>query len=175
MFSQLIEAIKNADIITIISIIITAAVLFLVCMPTHEFAHAYAAYKLGDPTAKYQGRLTLNPLKHLDIFGFAMMLLLGFGYAKPVPVNMLYLKNRKRDMAIIAVAGPLMNFMTGVVFVFLSVLTNFIFSKIQINSEALFYIYLILDFTLETTAYISISLSIFNLIPIPPFDGSRIL
>lgn len=175
MFSQLIEAIKNADIITIISIIITAAILFLVCMPTHEFAHAYAAYKLGDPTAKYQGRLTLNPLKHLDIFGFAMMLLLGFGYAKPVPVNMLYLKNRKRDMAIIAVAGPLMNFMTGVVFVFLSVLTNFIFSKIQINSEALFYIYLILDFTLETTAYISISLSIFNLIPIPPFDGSRIL
>ena len=82
MLGELITAIKDADVFSLIAIILTSAVLFLVCMPSHEFAHAYAAYKLGDNTAKYQGRLTLNPLKHLDIWGMLMILVIGVGYAK---------------------------------------------------------------------------------------------
>ena len=82
MLGELITAIKDADVFSLIAIILTSAVLFLVCMPSHEFAHAYAAYKLGDSTAKHQGRLTLNPLKHLDIFGMVMILVIGVGYAK---------------------------------------------------------------------------------------------
>lgn len=175
MIKELISAIQNADIITVIAIIITTAVLFLICMPSHEFAHAYAAYKLGDPTAKYEGRLTLNPLKHLDIFGFAMIMLIGIGYAKPVPVNMMNFKNRKKDMAIVAFAGPLMNFLTGVVFVFLHVIFNVIMRNLVFTSQGMFYFYFIMSYVLGTIASISISLGIFNLIPIPPFDGSRIL
>jgi len=123
MIKELITAVREADIYSLIAILITSAVLFLICMPLHEFAHAYAAYKLGDNTAKYQGRLTLNPLKHLDIWGMLMILVIGVGYAKPVPVNMLNFKNRKRDMALVAFAGPMMNLLFGVVFVFLNVLT----------------------------------------------------
>ena len=175
MIKELISAIQNADIITVIAIIITTAVLFLICMPSHEFAHAYAAYKLGDPTAKYEGRLTLNPLKHLDIFGFAMIMLIGIGYAKPVPVNMMNFKNRKKDMAIVAFAGPLMNFFTGVLFVFLHVLFNVIMGKIMVASKGMIYFYYIMNYVVGTIASISISLGIFNLIPIPPFVGSRIL
>lgn len=175
MIKELISAIQNADIITVIAIIITTAVLFLICMPSHEFAHAYAAYKLGDPTAKYEGRLTLNPLKHLDIFGFAMIMLIGIGYAKPVPVNMMNFKDRKKDMALVAFAGPLMNFLTGIVFVFLHVIFNVIMAKAAITSKGMIYFYYIMNYVLGTIASISISLGIFNLIPIPPFDGSRIL
>ncbi len=174
MFGELITAIKDANVYSLIAIIVTSAVLFLVCMPSHEFAHAYAAYRLGDNTAKYQGRLTLNPFKHLDIWGMLMILFIGVGYAKPVPVNMLNFKNRKKDMALVAVAGPLMNFICGVVFVFLSVVCDVIFTFLPLN-QTIFNIYLIIAFVLETVASISISLAIFNLIPIPPFDGSRIL
>jgi len=175
MIKELITAVREADIYSLIAILITSAVLFLICMPSHEFAHAYAAYKLGDNTAKYQGRLTLNPLKHLDIWGMLMILVIGVGYAKPVPVNMLNFKNRKRDMALVAFAGPMMNLLFGVVFVFLNVLTVFIFTKIGVFTELSFNIFNILIYIFSTIANISISLAIFNLIPIPPFDGSRIL
>ena len=175
MIKDLFTAITNADLLSVIAILVTSAVLFLICMPSHEFAHAYAAYKLGDYTAKYQGRLTLNPFKHLDLFGFAMILLVGIGYAKPVPVNMMNFKNRKRDMAIVAFAGPLMNLVCGMLFVFLDVLFNFVFTMIPMSSNVTAYVYIIGTYVLETIAYISISLAIFNLIPIPPFDGSRIL
>ena len=94
MIRELLTAIKEADIYSLIAIVLTSAVLFLICMPSHEFAHAYAAYKLGDNTAKYQGRLTLNPLKHLDVWGMLMILFIGVGYAKPVPVNMYNLKTK---------------------------------------------------------------------------------
>ena len=175
MIRELIEAVREADVYSLIAIIITSAVLFLICMPSHEFAHAYAAYKLGDPTAKYQGRLTLNPLKHLDIWGMLMILVIGVGYAKPVPVNMLNFKDRKKDMALVAFAGPLMNLLCGIVFVFLNVLTVVIFAKVNIFTELAFNIFNILTYVFSTIANISISLAIFNLIPIPPFDGSRIL
>lgn len=176
MIYELIDAVRSADVFSLIAILITSAVLLFVCLPSHEFAHAYAAYKLGDNTAKYQGRLTLNPFKHLDLFGSVMILLVGVGYAKPVPVNMMNFKNRKRDMAITALAGPLMNLLFGVVFVFLDVLFYQLLTvKIVFSSLTLIKIYTIIHFVLQTVAYISISLAIFNLIPIPPFDGSRIL
>ena len=204
MLGELISAVKNADVFSLIAIILTSAVLFLVCMPSHEFAHAYAAYKLGDNTAKYQGRLTLNPLKHLDIWGMLMILVIGVGYAKPVPVNMLNFKNRKKDMALVAIAGPLMNLLCGIVFIFLNVLVFHLLITPYLNAHALEIILhndftqadanvinsldillydpsivgkllYCLNFVFSTVANISISLAIFNLIPIPPFDGSRIL
>lgn len=204
MIGELISAIKNADVYSLIAILLTSAVLFLVCMPSHEFAHAYAAYKLGDPTAKYQGRLTLNPFKHLDVLGMIMILVLGVGYAKAVPVNMLNFKNRKRDMALVSIAGPLMNLIFGIVFVFLNVLAFYLLITPYLNAhimeiilhnnisfedteiinslDILLYdpsivgkLLYCLNYILATVASISISLAIFNLIPIPPFDGSRIL
>lgn len=204
MIFDLIDAVKNADLYTIIAIALTAAVLLFICLPYHEFAHAFAAYKLGDYTAKYQGRLSLNPFRHLDPIGSLMILAIGIGYAKPVPVNMMNFKNRKRDMAITAAAGPLMNLLFGIVFAFLSVAFanffvnpylnenayNIIFGNSElvnnistigwsdilqndpsIKGPVLYCIYFIFD----TVTHISISLAIFNLIPIPPFDGSRIL
>ncbi|MBQ7129064.1 MAG: site-2 protease family protein [Clostridia bacterium] len=180
MLRDLIEAVQNGDVYTLIAILITSAILIFLCLPSHEFAHSWAAHKLGDNTAKCQGRLTLNPFKHLDLLGTAMMLLIGVGYAKPVPVNMFNFKERKKDMALVALAGPMMNLFCGIIFVFLDVL----FSKYVLlqtsaldyyNSSALFYFHSIIKFVLSTTAQISVSLAIFNLIPIPPFDGSRIL
>lgn len=176
MLRELYEAITNADLYSLIAILITAIILIFLCLPSHEFAHAWAAHKLGDDTAKYQGRLTLNPFKHLDLLGTAMMLLIGVGYAKPVPVNMLNLKKRKRDMALVALAGPMMNLAFGIVFAFLNVLfMKLIVPNLNFNSYLSFYLCQIIVFVLSTTAQISVSLAIFNLIPIPPFDGSRIL
>ena len=95
----------------------------LICITLHECAHGWAAYRLGDDTAKRMGRLTLDPLKHIDIIGLAMMVLFRFGWAKPVPVDMRKFKNPKRDMAVTAAAGPLMNVILCLAALFLSGLT----------------------------------------------------
>ncbi len=179
MLRNLFTAVQNGDVYSLIAIIITSVILIFLCLPSHEFAHAWAATKLGDNTAKYQGRLTLNPLKHLDLIGTAMMLLIGVGYAKPVPVNMFNLKNRKKDMALIALAGPMMNLAFGIVFAFFNILfVKFVCIPAMLRGYiniSLLNLYSVIQFALSTTAQISISLAIFNLIPIPPFDGSRIL
>ncbi len=178
MIYDLIDAIKQADIFTLVSILFTVFILFFVCMPSHEFAHAWVADKLGDKTARYQGRLTLNPFKHLDLFGFIMMMLIGIGYAKPVPVNMFNFKNKKRDMALVSLAGPMMNLFCGIIAIFLSVL---LFNSAHIlayrgtPSILLMRVVAILYYAFILVAQICVSLAIFNLIPIPPFDGSRIL
>ena len=134
----------------------------LIALPLHELSHALVAYLLGDPTAKQRGRFTLNPLKHLDPIGTTLFVLLGFGWAKPVPVSMMYFKKPKRDMGIVALAGPVSNlliaFVTLLILVPLSrflplYITNFV----------------------NTFAILNIGLAIFNLIPINPLDGSRIL
>src|SRR3989339_661935 len=96
------------------------AVVLIVSLAIHEFAHAYASDKLGDPTAKSLGRLTLNPLAHLDPVGTLLMLVAGFGWGKPVPFNPMYLKNPKRDTAIISFAGPFANFVIALVFILLT-------------------------------------------------------
>lgn len=136
----------------------------LICITLHELSHGVVAYWLGDTTAKDQGRLTLNPIKHLDPMGLVMMAVFHFGWAKPVPVNMYRFKNPRRGMAVTAVAGPLMNVLIAVVFLFLY---GLLFRTFDGEGFVLEMIYL--------TAYISLSFAIFNILPISPLDGSKVL
>lgn len=140
----------------------------LLCITLHELAHGYTAYRLGDDTAKRAGRLTLNPLKHIDIMGLAMMVIFKFGWAKPVPVNMWKFKNPKRGMAITAAAGPLANVLLAILCLFLFGLLSGPLLKPGKAGEYLTQMLLI-------TAYLSTALAIFNIIPIPPLDGSKVL
>lgn len=133
----------------------------LVAIVFHEFSHGYVAYALGDNTAKEAGRLTLNPIKHIDPVGFIAMLVFRFGWAKPVPINPMNFKNRKRDTLLVSVAGPTANFLiaTIIVVVFKA---NFIKNP------------LIIEMLLITLWY-NIMLGVFNLLPFPPLDGSKIV
>lgn len=146
-------------------------VLVVFAIVLHEMAHAYMSHFLGDPTPKETGRLTPNPLKHIDIFGLICMLLFRIGWAKPVMINSEYYKNRRVGTFLVALAGPLMNFILAVISMFGAVLlfkfaTGFVVGNTL--GEILFYL-------LQFFAMINISLGIFNLIPIPPLDGSRIV
>jgi len=145
------------------------AVVLLLCLPMHEYAHAWAAKKLGDDTAWMHGRLTLNPSKHLDIFGTLMILMVGFGYAKPVPVNPRNFKNYKKGMALTAAAGPLSNLIMAVAF---CVVVNFMWYFQPAEPDDVFR--LLYGF-FSTLFSVNVSLMVFNLIPFPPLDGSRIL
>jgi len=141
-------------------------------LTVHEFCHAFCAYKLGDSTARDQGRLTLNPLKHIDIIGFLFLIFAGFGWAKPVEFNPEKLKNLRRDKALIAAAGPLSNLLLGILFsLMLKALLNYIDGNelnFTVFVEHLLYILLY-------AASINFGLFIFNLLPIPPLDGSHIV
>lgn len=151
----------------LIMLLSSMAVIFIT-LPIHEWAHGFVSTKLGDPTPRYQGRLTLNPMAHFDLMGALGILLLGIGWAKPVQVNARYYKNPKWGMALVALAGPLSN----IVLAFIMLLINniLIVTGLVGNAiiEQLYYFLLYI-------AIISISLAVFNLIPVPPFDGSRIL
>ena len=139
----------------------------LLCITLHELSHGFVAFRLGDDTARRAGRLTLNPLKHLDPMGLLMMLVFHFGWAKPVPVNMMKFQKPKQGMALTALAGPGCNLIIAAVFLFLygALLRPLSGSKAGETVLEL----------LELTAYISLGFCIFNLIPIPPLDGSKIL
>lgn len=139
----------------------------LLCIMFHEISHGLAAYALGDRTAKEQGRLSLNPLHHIDWVGLAMLALFHFGWAKPVQVDMRHFRHPKRDMAITALAGPASNFVLAVLFIFLYGLLYASCARSQLGSWVLV--------LLQSTAYLSIALGLFNLIPFPPLDGSKIL
>ena len=139
----------------------------LIALTFHEVAHGFVAYKLGDSTAKYMGRLSLNPLKHLDPIGALCMVLCGFGWARPVPVDMRQFKNPKVGMAICAMAGPLTNLILGFLGAFLYWAMIVFFPDIRYNFQLLS--------LLSIFGVLNIYLAIFNLIPLPPFDGSRIL
>ena len=146
----------------------------LLSLSMHECAHGFAAYKLGDPTARNLGRLTLSPAKHLDPIGTLCMLLFGFGWAKPVPVNARYFKKPRRDMAITAFAGPASNLILA--FVALLIFDIILALPIYLAEGSLQYNILI--YTLTFFRYLhtlNLYLAIFNLIPIPPLDGSRLL
>lgn len=136
----------------------------------HEAAHAYASYIFGDPTARRMGRLTINPLAHIDPVGLLCLIVVGFGWGKPVPVNPRYYKDAKTGMIWTAFAGPLMNFVLAFVCVFLFMLLQ----KVSLSFCATNVGNFLLD-VMGQTAYISVGLGIFNCIPIPPLDGSKIL
>lgn len=152
---------------------IETAILFLArlfvvfcTLPVHEYAHAFVADKLGDKTARLSGRLTLNPMAHIDILGAIMILFVGFGYAKPVPVNPRNFKNPKKGMALTALAGPFSNILMAVVFMFLSNVLSLFRNSLFVQAFYVFFSF---------AASINIGLAVFNLIPIPPLDGSRVL
>jgi len=127
----------------------------------HEAAHAFVAYKLGDPTAKNHGRLTLNPKAHLDLLGTLMLFVAGFGWGKPVPVNPFNFKNPVKDSAIVSLAGPASNFLTALL---CSVPLKYFGNSLPLSVATL----------LWTITDLSILLGIFNLLPFPPLDGSKI-
>lgn len=139
----------------------------LLCIMIHEICHGLAAYALGDHTAATQGRLSLNPLRHIDWFGLVMLVLFRIGWAKPVSVDMRNFKHPKRDMAITALAGPVSNFVLAALAL---VLFGLLFDACYGRKVGQYVLQL-----LDAMAYLSISLGLFNLIPFPPLDGSKVL
>ena len=134
----------------------------VIALTFHEYAHAVVAYKLGDPTAKYSGRLTLNPIPHVDPIGMLMLFFVGLGWAKPVPVNPYNLNKPKRDMVLVSLAGPLTNVILAIAFALLFGVFYAFGSQFLID-------------VVEKIIWINVVLAVFNMLPIPPLDGSKVL
>ena len=168
MFTRLAEWFGNGWI-GIIKLLITAFCVFF-SLSIHEFAHGYAAYKMGDDTAYYSGRLTLNPLAHVDIIGAICLLLTGYGWAKPVPINPLRFKKYRAGIALTALAGPVSNiivaFIAMIVYKCLAYFGNF-----DYDNQMVWYIFTMISYFIS----INLGLAVFNLLPIPPLDGSKVL
>jgi len=139
----------------------------ILALSLHEFAHGYAAYKMGDNTAKYQGRLSLNPFDHLDPIGTLCLFLFRFGWAKPVPINPYNFRNRRLGVIAVSLAGPFMNFLVALVSAFVYVAIFQFLPHGKITQFALLVVYYSIQ--------LNIGLMCFNLIPIPPLDGSKVL
>ncbi len=155
--------------------LVLSALAALIVLSVHEYSHAFAAYKLGDPTAKNLGRMTLNPIKHFDPFGLICMIFFHFGWARPVPINARNFKKPKRDFAISALAGPLSNLIMAFISALIYLLLLKWFTSISFPNEFVFNLaYYTLTFIVSFHS-INVGIAIFNLLPIPPLDGSRIL
>ncbi len=163
MFTEIISDIKTE----LQALLFTAPVVLLAII-CHECAHGLVSYRLGDPTAKNAGRLTLNPLKHLDPLGAICMLFFHVGWAKPVPINPMYYQNRRRGIIYVSMAGPIANFLLA----FLSLLIEGLLMKYGSPSSVVIWI---LGQLCYYSAVVNVGLALFNLIPLPPLDGSNVL
>lgn len=157
----------NIDPISVVMQILATVVIIFLVLPFHEFAHGWVANKLGDPTARLAGRLTFNPLASVDPMGAVFLLLFGFGWAKPVPVDSRYFKNERSGMALTALAGPVANLIAA----YIGSLIFYAVWAFAPYSTVVGYILVFLNYY----AFINTVLAVFNLVPIPPLDGSKIL
>ena len=163
----ILQAIRSGSYLQLLVGLAARAIVIFLILPVHEYAHGWAAAKLGDPTAQARGRRTFNPLAHLDPIGALCILLFGFGWAKPVPVNPMYFRHRKRDMALTALAGPASNLLVAL----LAALIYNVIWLLHPSASVLQWI----NYFFYYFIVINISLAVFNLLPIPPLDGSRIV
>lgn len=164
-FEQWLQQLQFGGIFEMLVIVASS----LLCITVHETCHGLSAYWLGDDTAKRQGRLTLNPLRHIDPLGLVLMAVARFGWAKPVPVNMNRFQNRRLGMALTALAGPVSNVLLMLAAAILRMLALVFFGTVY--SALLEYVLLFLEYTVILSA----GLAVFNLFPIPPLDGSKVL
>jgi len=153
-------------------LILIQAPVILLSLTIHEYAHGWVANKLGDPTAEQMGRLTLNPIAHLDVLGTILMFVVGFGWAKPVPINPINFKEPKKGTLLVAIAGPLSNLATAIV---AGLILSAMIPK-MITGELVFTgAYAVIPVIIILALVYGIALAVFNMLPIPPLDGSRVL
>jgi len=155
-----------------LKLVLIQAPVILFALTIHEYCHGFVANYLGDDTALRQGRLTLNPIAHLDVVGTILMFLVGFGWAKPVPVNPHNFKNPKKGMLLVALAGPLSNLLTAIL---AAQVLRYLIPSIIGSDQAVSGIYSTLLVVMVLTVIYGVGLAIFNILPIPPLDGSRVL
>ena len=167
---MLLNLLRSGDKLTIAIGLMSSVFVVFCTLPIHEYAHALVATKLGDDTPRAQGRLTINPLAHIDWIGALMILFVGFGYAKPVQVNIRRFKHPKRDMMLTAIAGPLSNLIMATIFMLLRY--GFITAA---ERGATATVITVCIYFFYYAAYINVGLAVFNILPVPPLDGSRVI